>query len=345
MSNVIPVVSGIVVEAAGNDTDETQQPQTSLLSPSNENPGTALNNPYNQYQESAPQPYESQPTRPYRGFSTSICAMFSSSPRIDCCSLAFCGLLQWDYNYYLITHEQPPSLWNRAFRHIFVPLSIFLAAAYCATRIEDQQTNELTVTILILVLLAYIIMDCVFERIKRIKFRRTLVDTLSSDSQGYGTIASQPTTSDYFCAHRLCGFYTCDDEDIPEIENTNDLCSSIFQCFASCCKCCHCYIQCCGICATAQEGREIALYVGKEGTMIDYVTFEPFEDYFPSIAHLRFTRNNNLWKHYGALSNLSALMFRTLVVCIGVMTVLAVLNYQESFTWANLLVVSYFRVF
>ena len=72
--------------------------------------------------------------------------------------------------------------------------------------------------------------------------------------------------------------------------------------------------------------------------MIDYGTFEPFEDYFPSIAHLRFTKNNNLLKHYGALSNLSALMFRTLVICVGVLSVLAVLDYQDSFTWANLLV-------
>ena len=285
MSKVIPIVQGNIIQNDNSNEIHHQQPQTSLLSPDNNNNGVtestsaiaAINNPYNQYQE-PPQPYTNNTNnnqayppnshnRPYRGFSTSICSLFNKSPRIDCCSIAFCGLLQWDYNYYLITNEQPPSLWNRALRHIFIPLLLFLAAAYCATNIDDQRTNELSVTILILLLMIYIIIDCVLIRVERIKFRKRLLDTLSLSSSPSDNNTSSsathhhhhlnhqqyhlPTTADYFCAHRMCGFYTCDDEDNDFIinestNNDNDLCSTIWQFFACLCcgKCCHFWVQC-----------------------------------------------------------------------------------------------------
>jgi len=338
---VIPVVkvkSGVPVVKG---TDVTNLPAEAITG---REATTNPNNNYNLYQDSTPNHGSSNVSYPNRGFSSSICSMFHSSR--DCCAFAFCGMLQWDYNYYLITHEYPPSLWCRAFRHIFVPSLIFLAAAFCATRIQDRSTNELSVTVLMLLFFLYITGDCILERMRRMKFRERMVDTLLSTNNLVEADKTQ-SKADYYCSHRLCGCYTVDDE--MEVDHdtatllpsdNGDICTILWQFFANlcCAKCCGCWIQCCGICAIAQEAREIERYVGHNALMIDYVTFEPYAEYYAKNIHLRFTKNGNLLEHYRSISELSMLMLKTLVITIFILTGLALLDYQESFTWGNLLV-------
>lgn len=341
---VVPVVKGI--EVTDDIIEEVMTTKTIT---------TATQ--YSLYQESSPQYVSSNTSYPYRGFSTSICSLFHSSR--DCCSLAFCGLLQWDYNYYLLTHEYPPSLWFRACRHIFIPALLFLSAAFCATRIKDQHANELSTTILMLLFFVYIIADCVLEGMKRVKFRESLVDILHSNNNNVGDSTKPQSKSDLYCAHRICGFYSVDNEMEVVNESTGllqsnnsvegDICTVLWQFFARLCcgKCCACWCQCCGICAIAQEAREIEKYIGQDALMMDYVTFEPYTEYYSKILHLRFTKNDSLLEHYGSLSDLSILLLKTLLITIIFLCGLAMLDYGESFTWGNLLVflATFFQAF
>mmetsp|Transcript_24876 Transcript_24876/g.32960 ORF Transcript_24876/g.32960 Transcript_24876/m.32960 type:complete len:117 (+) Transcript_24876:210-560(+) len=70
--------------------------------------------------------------RIYRGVSSSISHMFQppvSSPttvdsnKTDCCSLACCGIFQYDHSRYLSTGILPPSLTRRFMTHLFSQLA------------------------------------------------------------------------------------------------------------------------------------------------------------------------------------------------------------------------------
>lgn len=81
-------------------------------------------------------------------------------------------------------------------------------------------------------------------------------------------------------SHQICcGCYPRDDRG----ENANpipikrqDFCTQIWNFFASLCcgACCGCWCQCCGVCALAQEAREVKRLISNEDQMIDYITFE-----------------------------------------------------------------------
>eukprot|EP00551_Chaetoceros_affinis_P010536 CAMPEP_0203668176 /NCGR_PEP_ID=MMETSP0090-20130426/4871_1 /ASSEMBLY_ACC=CAM_ASM_001088 /TAXON_ID=426623 /ORGANISM="Chaetoceros affinis, Strain CCMP159" /LENGTH=137 /DNA_ID=CAMNT_0050532543 /DNA_START=138 /DNA_END=547 /DNA_ORIENTATION=+ len=68
----------------------------------------------------------------YKGFNTSITHIFTDpqSSRIDCCSLACCGLLQSDYNRYILHNRRPPTFRNRFVQYILIPIVFFCIAGY-----------------------------------------------------------------------------------------------------------------------------------------------------------------------------------------------------------------------
>jgi hypothetical protein len=135
---------------------------------------------------------------------------------------------------------------------------------------------------------------------------------------------SRPSSREYYmgqtprdirCAHPCCliGLYPEDrmlkrqtDDDgilaVDEIENNSktNFCSEMLNIFLNP-VCCGMPIQCCGVCAIAQEAREIErVMLPAPYRRIDYITMEPFLRYYPAIYQhtwkgvvMAGTNNNN----------------------------------------------------
>jgi hypothetical protein len=248
-------------------------------------------------------------TASYRGFSTSINDMFvqEHQERIDCCSITCCGILQYDYNRYMIQHIYPPSICKRFLVHIVIPICIFGSAGLGAMRIQDTVINEIVSITLMILLLLYIILQFSKGRTNRINVRKEILYTkyqlLQQQQQNqihnhYNTTThEQPrrpidsdrtrTEQNYYlgqtrydmrCAHPCCLLGCYPDEKIyntnntshnelqqlttnnmnqynSSITNNNNICHCLYDFI--CPSFCGTYIQCCGVCAIAQEGREI----------------------------------------------------------------------------------------
>lgn len=118
----------------------------------------------------------------------------------------------------------------------------------------------------------------------------------------------------------------------PSLDSTaddGDICSDLWRFLAdSCCGVMFgCYCQCCGMCATSQEHRHLkrilplplanasssssshvsaaAASAAADLWQRDYVTFQPWKDYFPTILRLRLSNETGLLKHLRATSILS----------------------------------------
>ena len=106
-----------------------------------------------------------------------------------------------------------------------------------------------------------------------------------------------------------------------------------------CCGgCCGCWCQCVGLCATAQEDRELQRILPREKFLMDYITFQPFEEYAPALQVLREAKVNNMLKHMEALSQLSKLLVRALLFFLGCLTVIALTGVDPSFQPVHLVV-------
>lgn len=258
----------------------------------------------------------------YRGFSTSISSLFHEPQ--DCCSLVYCGIFQWDFNYFLLKAEQPRSFGNILCLFLNIPVLLLFIMAACSIFIKEEGTKQATVSAVGFVLLIYCVILAVIETKKRIAFRRELADIVAKkQTEELREEVKYQSESDSFCAYYCC--YPRDNlyiEDNSSLEH--DFCTRIFQCFE--CLCCgcffQCWLQCCGACAISQEGREIRMLVDKKKIHSDYITFEvcyftvnsftfhstyitciylvfkyekPYNDYFPRLTHLRETQNKNLF--------------------------------------------------
>ena len=327
--------------------------------------------------------YRYRPARPYNGFSTSICSLFQYSPsdedaedeafrtstvRTDCCSLACCGILQSDRTNYLLTGELPPSLFQRMWTHLFIPLSMFLLAGCAAVTIQDEYSNKYIVTCLVLVLIIYIAADCFRGTAKRRRVREELLwrmreldmidqgrgeeaietermvrEAGSREDGTYGSVDLGQPKHHMDCVHRILG---CAWVDYPNGDRSgepkpSDFCGGLWNFFANLCcgRMCRCWFQFCGVCALAQEAREVERLIPAGRRRVDYVTFEPYLNYYNPIRILRAARNSNLLAHYATLSHLSSTLVWTLAITIMTMLVLSFIPRFGGFTKGDLCVV------
>lgn len=102
---------------------------------------------------------------------------------------------------------------------------------------------------------------------------------------------------------------------------------------------CGCWCQCLGLCAMAQEDRELHRLFPKERFLMDYITFQPFSEYAPKLQALRQNKVNNLMKHVQALSQLSRNLLRVLLGFLGGLTLFAFTGVDPSFQPIHLAVV------
>lgn len=123
--------------------------------------------------------------------------------------------------------------------------------------------------------------------------------------------------------------------------DATDLCQVLFKTLSCLCcgGCCNCWCQCLGLCAIAQEDHELQRMLPKAKFEVDYITFQPFSEYFPKLEALRQDKVNNLLTHFSTLSQLSTHLCRSLGIALAFLTVLAFSGYDPFFQPAHLLVV------
>jgi RsiW-degrading membrane proteinase PrsW (M82 family) len=283
----------------------------------------------------------------YRGFSTSINDMFTHPEfeRVDCCSLACCGILQSDRNRYLITGITPPSFYRRFGVHIMAPLWMFALAIACALNVPDPFLNQVLSTGFVFCLLSYFIIQCCKGTWKRKDVRRELLwskhnfnstghfrqrsadeDSVGDDShdtENLDHLLGQ-TKSDMNNSHRICGCYVTDRPASYRFQDNNKrtICSKFFHCFTtSCCGAmCRMHLQLCGMCGVAQESRQLEMLLPEGYRQIDYITMQPVMEYYPAIYRARHGEDDSS-SRWQRLSKLSKIILR---FCAGVSAVLFV---------------------
>jgi hypothetical protein len=247
----------------------------------------------------------------FRGFSTSINDMFTDpdSERIDCCAMACCGILQADRDRYLITGVTPPSCFRRFWLHICLPIWIFVIAMLCAVKIPDPWLNEFLSTGFVFCVIGYFIIQCVKGAWKRRQVRKDLLwskfhfvtsgdfrqrtdeDSVEEERSGETpAYFTGQTRSDIKNSHGLCGCYATDrSPDHRFNEDKISICTRFFQCFTNACcgKMCGMHFQLCGICGVAQEARQLEDLLHAGYRRIDYITMQPYMEYYPAIYKAR----------------------------------------------------------
>lgn len=314
-------------------------------------------------------------TRSYRGgWSTSICDLFNDPRRrSDCCAVTCCGLLLSDRNAHLVLDEQRPSWWKRFCWNIGMPVTILLVLNILAVFLATEETLDTWIWSIRLVMLLLIIFLLHRAQKERIQVRRALATKMyekrhrQEDGEKDETDIVDEPSADYHLqlnahdirnAHGTCCLcFPCsaypkdiiyqemtesDDVDSQGQETPpRDLCTCMWSCLRWCC----CggifgwWIQCCGMCAIGQEDRELERLLDPKLLQVDYITFQPFDEYYPEILTLRESRNGNLFAHWQALSLLSYNLMKILIVSLLALTIVALLHLDPNFQFQNLMVV------
>lgn len=289
----------------------------------------------------------------YRGFSTSITHAFvDASPSVrstDACALACCGILQSDRDRYLLTGIQPPSWVRRIFVHILTPIGLFIAACYGAMHISNRYMNDLISTTLVFLIAVLLLMQLCFKgRWKRVMVRKELLwrkyQMAASLREGSTRAMYLPEEDDEHlehaklylqgqskcdlnCAHGLVGCYRTDiQKDSANQKQPTELCGWLFKhlCVTTCCcgSLFGCHLQVCGICALAQEARELNHLLPVTQRRIDYVTMEPIIDYYADILRQRTVAaasegNRDWWISWSTLSRLSKQLIQLWIIVVA----------------------------
>lgn len=290
--------------------------------------------------------------RSFKGFHTSITSIFTdpSSIRIDCCSISCCGIFQHDYNRYLLLNKRPPTWKNRFTQYVLIPFFIFCAAGAAAVFIVDSGVNQAVCTGLLIVAIFWVVGGCLQSTQKRATLRKEMLKRIKYGSAtaelSFDYMDFDQTEGEIYCSHRMCGCYPTDfsKDDTDYLEDNErdrgDLCACLSRIFSKVCcgKLCCRQLQICGACALAQEGRELDTLIPAEKRRLDYVTFQPYVDYFNEIRTLRFEKNGKLWDHYAALSKLSRILLKTLISVVMILVIVAGVYSPRRFQWGNMIV-------
>ena len=207
-------------------------------------------------------------SRTYRGgFSTSICDLFSSRNKSDCCALACCGLLLSDRNTYLVTGTQEtPPWWRRLVINLGIPLGMLLVIAQLVGRQTDPELQAQVAirgwAVFIVVIMVLCLRGASFRYSERqlvmreLYRRRHAVDDMDeAQVQEYLRLNHRDTA----LSTAVCSCYPKDNGDTLSSSNQPDLCTCLWKTLAALCcgACCNCWCQCFGLCAIAQQDREI----------------------------------------------------------------------------------------
>lgn len=119
-----------------------------------------------------------------------------------------------------------------------------------------------------------------------------------------------------------------------------DLCYCLWRTLSFfCCGCCGCWLQLCGLCAIGQEDRELQRLLPIEKFQIDFITFQPFEDYQHKLEALRQNEVKSMWPHFTTLSRLSKQLVQILAGVLATLTLIAFSGLDPYFRLIHLVVV------
>jgi len=283
--------------------------------------------------------------RAYKGLRTPFSSIFQNPAfhRVDCCSLTCFGILQSDYNRYVLRKQLPPTFTNRIVQYLLIPLVLFCLAGYAAVMIMDPDYNEMICTCLLFMSVFWVIGSCLASTHRRVQIRREILEKVR------GTYSEQ-TSGEMYCMHRLCGCIKLDDESEHNVEFgdrsrasvRDNLCSRISHGYSNIC-CTNLFgrvVQLFGVCALAQESRELESFIPIDQRRFDYVTFQNYFEYFNPIRKLRLESNQKLLSHYQALSTLSRMLIKALISVTCGLLVFSIFMSPQRFQIGNMLVVS-----
>jgi RsiW-degrading membrane proteinase PrsW (M82 family) len=263
---------------------------------------------YHSFPDSASEKVPPSPN--YRGFNTSINDMFTNPDyeQVDCCALACCGILQSDHNRFLVTGKKPPNCFKRFWMHVVFPITILMVAGYCAIMIKDPLLNSIFSCTALFSFFGYCVAQCFKGTWKRQEIRRDLLwskyqmhtngevqertedESIQEEVMGENSVPEYymgQTKSDLRRAHYPCSCYVTDRALRGQDDNSDgeNICTRFFQCYTN--SCCGAlsgmHLQICGICALAQEARQVESLLHPGYRHIDYVTMQPYLEYYPLI--------------------------------------------------------------
>lgn len=259
-----------------------------------------------------PQEHHDNGLRYRDGFSTSLCDLFSDPGRkSDCCALVCCGVLASDRNRHLIMkkyddidndYDHPTPMRKRILCLIVTLMALFI--------------HVFLFVVVVIVLL------CRASH-NRQKLRQMIIQERVRTQSESGTAEGHQVTNYHSPSPHRC-FPCCVPSDVEYITSetnnneTNhsssstlppDLCSCLWNiCKVMCCGCISSWCQCFGICAIAQEDRELQLMLTKEELQIDYITFQLFDEYYGHILRLKEEKIQSFRQHFASLSKLSIII-------------------------------------
>jgi hypothetical protein len=294
--------------------------------------------------------------RAYRGiFSSSLCSMFETpaQSRTDACALACCGIWLWERNQYLLSGTKPKSCKERRFELTILVLAIVLLVVY------SQYPSPVILRCLVFVTIAGGVWRLLRFQQARNDFRIALAkDQYARENPNEQHDEDHHQLQDGQVrflhehqreiqkSHPFCGCNKMDltitDEGSDEAPPSSDFCSVLWQCLASTCcgTCCVCWFQFCGMCAIAQEHRQLRRILPNtpELWQCDYITFQPWSEYFSSIQQLRESAQGSFFAHAQALSQLSLRLSIGVEVILGVILVVTLLPLHLFSAWNYLVV-------
>lgn len=224
--------------------------------------------------------------------------------------------------------------------------------------------------------LAFLIVLGILGRRRRMRTRYYLVRARAQEDHLYYASASsevkqvtfQDSREDQYegaCSHTLCGCYPADpksdgyevkEEEIQVDEDgvfgkkkqkdSADIMSKGFSCLSAICcgTICRCWFQCLSICALAQEAREIRLLVPTKYQRLDYITHQPFSEYYKGINDLRkgwlgkMRKKGGIMPHFEALSKLSRYILIFFLASFCIISLTLAFNPRASFSWPDIII-------
>lgn len=193
------------------------------------------------------------------------------------------------------------------------------------------------------------------QRRQVIRYIYTARHANETEEEAVDTLLDQQNRCHTLCATAICGCVSSSrmsndangvEDDSP---NTADFCAQLWNCFKStcCATWCGCWCQCCGMCSIAQEDRELSSLLHEPRRQVDYVTFEPFDEYSPKLQQLRTDQVTSFWTHLITMSKLSYKLLQLLAWSLVVLALVALLQVERNFTLLNVLVVlaTFFQAF
>jgi RsiW-degrading membrane proteinase PrsW (M82 family) len=315
---------------------------------------------------------EEVPSHPnYRGFNTSINGMFTNPEyeRVDCCALVCCGILQSDRDRFLLMGTKPPSAFRRCWLHIMLPVVLFVSACLCAVHVEDSFLNSMLSVGFLFTLIGYFVIQCFKGAWKRRQVRKELLwtkyqlltsgnihqhrteeDSIQEENSEHAPdYYMGQTKSDLTNAHSCCSCYVRDrplhDEDAegrdPDEDQTS-ICTRFFECYTnSCCgTLCGMHMQLCGLCAVAQEARQVESLLHAGYRRVDYITMQPMLEYYPAIYQARNTEaapTTWWWERLSRFSKWVVAVCAVFLVLLFIWSLIAS-NFNHAFRPPNFIV-------